>query len=89
MTAEQFAYWLQGYAELNEAPPSAEQWQAIRDHLALVFDKVTPNWDDQPAMRALRGPPAEPTTARWAYPPGYPSGGVIAIAGDRETRLVC
>jgi hypothetical protein len=42
MTTEQFAYWLQGYAELNEAPPSAEQWQAIRDHLALVFVKVTP-----------------------------------------------
>jgi hypothetical protein len=44
MTAEQFAYWLQGYAELNSAPPSAEQWQAIRDHLALVFNKVTPSY---------------------------------------------
>lgn len=42
MTAEQFAYWLQGYAELNDAPPSAEQWQAIRDHLSTVFHKVTP-----------------------------------------------
>jgi hypothetical protein len=44
MTAEQFAYWLQGYAELNDAPPSTEQWQMIREHLALVFTKVTPNW---------------------------------------------
>jgi hypothetical protein len=52
MTAEQFAYWLQGYAELNAEPPNAEQWQAIREHLALVFKKVTPNWDAQPAMRA-------------------------------------
>ena len=42
MTAEQFTYWLQGYAELNAGPPSAEQWQAIRDHLAVVFRKVTP-----------------------------------------------
>lgn len=42
MTAEQFTYWLQGYAELNEAPPSAEQWQSIREHLATVFTKVTP-----------------------------------------------
>jgi hypothetical protein len=42
MTADQFAYWLQGFAELNEQPPSAEQWQSIRDHLALVFDKMTP-----------------------------------------------
>ena len=42
MTAEQFAYWLQGYAELHAAPPSAEQWASIRDHLATVFNKVTP-----------------------------------------------
>jgi hypothetical protein len=44
MTAEQFTYWLQGYAELNDAPPTPEQWQAIRDHLALVFNKVTPDF---------------------------------------------
>ena len=42
MTTEQFVYWLQGFAELNVDPPSAEQWQAIRDHLALVFEKKTP-----------------------------------------------
>lgn len=42
MTAEQFAYWLQGFSELNTAPPSPEQWQSIRDHLATVFTKVTP-----------------------------------------------
>jgi len=78
MTAEQFAYWLQGYAELNAAPPSAEQWQAIRDHLALVFDKITPNWSDQPGMREIRGPSANP----------YPSFGVIAVQ-DTSARLVC
>jgi len=43
MNAEQFAYWLQGYAELSECPPTAEQWQSIRDHLATVFKKVTPS----------------------------------------------
>jgi hypothetical protein len=42
MTPDQFTYWLQGFAELNPEPPSAEQWQAIRDHLALVFEKRTP-----------------------------------------------
>lgn len=41
MTPEQFAYWLQGYAELNDAPPSAEQWAMIRAHLDTVFEKVT------------------------------------------------
>lgn len=53
MTAEQFTYWLQGYAELNDAPPSEQQWQAIRDHLALVFNKVTP-------QRVLEGLPGTP-----------------------------
>jgi len=43
MTPDQFAYWLQGYAEINGAPPTAEQWQVICDHLALVFQKVTPD----------------------------------------------
>lgn len=42
MSPEQFAYWLQGFAELNPAPPTAEQWQTIRDHIATVFEKVTP-----------------------------------------------
>lgn len=42
MTPEQFAYWLQGFAELNPQAPNAEQWQAIRDHLNLVFKKETP-----------------------------------------------
>jgi len=42
MTPEQFAYWMQGFAELTPDAPSAAQWQAIRDHLALVFEKKTP-----------------------------------------------
>lgn len=42
MTSEQFTYWLQGFAELHATPPSPEQWLAIRDHLALVFEKRTP-----------------------------------------------
>lgn len=42
MDALNFTYWLQGFAELNQGPPSAEQWQAIREHLQLVFNKVTP-----------------------------------------------
>ncbi|WP_175982561.1 hypothetical protein [Caballeronia zhejiangensis] len=43
MTAEQFAYWLQGFSELTAgAAPTPAQWQSIRDHLATVFHKVTP-----------------------------------------------
>ena len=43
MTADQFAYWLQGFAELNAAPPTEDQWNMIREHLGLVFNKVTPS----------------------------------------------
>lgn len=42
MTPEQFCYWLQGRAELVAAPPSEEEWKCIKEHLALVFTKVTP-----------------------------------------------
>lgn len=42
MTAEQFAYWLQGFSELNLGPPSEVQWKIVQDHLATVFTKVTP-----------------------------------------------
>lgn len=42
MTPDQFCYWLQGYAELNDAPPGRGQWQSIREHLAMVFNKATP-----------------------------------------------
>ena len=58
MTTEQFTYWLQGFAELHPEPPTAEQWQAIRDHLALVFEKRTPNYF----------PPAAPVGPAPYYP---------------------
>ena len=42
MTPEQFCYWLQGFVELTQAPPTADQWKAISDCLAgvTVFEKV-------------------------------------------------
>lgn len=61
MTAEQFAYWLQGYAELTgDQPPSAEQWASIREHLQLVFKKVTP-----PVLPATK--PLSQIDAEWPY----------------------
>lgn len=44
ITAEQFAYWLNGFFELSEAKSLNEnQVEIIKNHLNLVFDKVTPN----------------------------------------------
>lgn len=45
MTAENFAYWLQGYFELSASKDGldAEQVKVIEDHLKLVFEKITPD----------------------------------------------
>ena len=44
MTPEQFTYWLQGFMEIeNPTMLSKEKVQIIKDHLATVFNKVTPD----------------------------------------------
>lgn len=44
MEAENFAYWLKGYFELQDTDKlSPKQVKVIKDHLDLVFNKVTPN----------------------------------------------
>lgn len=44
MTTEQFTYWLQGFLELSENKTINErQVKIIKDHLALVFKKETPD----------------------------------------------
>lgn len=49
MTPENFCYWLQGYFELAGETPygslTREQVEEVKNHLALVFNKVTPNVD--------------------------------------------
>lgn len=44
MTAENFVFWLNGYFELGGENLSPQQVQIIKDHLALVFNKVTPDY---------------------------------------------
>lgn len=44
MTSEQFTYWLNGFFEISDTDILNEnQVRIIRDHLDLVFNKVTPN----------------------------------------------
>lgn len=76
MTPEQFAYWLQGFAELNpNTPPNATQWKQIQDHLNLVFKKVTPQpYPLGPGITApITGPymPSSPLNP-WTSPGGIP-----------------
>lgn len=45
MTPENFCYWLQGLFEVGGAESlSSAQTQIVKDHLALVFNKVTPKY---------------------------------------------
>lgn len=58
MTPEQFCYWLQGFAELSPHAPNQMQWNAVREHLATVFNKVTP--PVQPELKVVG-----PAVAGW------------------------
>jgi len=48
MAQETFIVWLKGYVDLA-APTEVNEreWQIIKDHLQLVFTKVTPNYEDE------------------------------------------
>lgn len=47
MSPENFAYWLQGFIELTKGQaPDLAQWKSIKEHLDLVFNKVTPPVDE-------------------------------------------
>ncbi|HUW47256.1 MAG TPA: hypothetical protein VMW36_00745 [Patescibacteria group bacterium] len=46
MNERDFCYWLKGFTELtNSESLSDEQWAVVKDHLKLVFDKLTPTYD--------------------------------------------
>jgi hypothetical protein len=48
MTADQFVFWLQGLFELSDTKTlDASQVKIIKEHLDLVFEKVTPAVESQ------------------------------------------
>ena len=59
MEAINFAYWLQGFAELNGKPPTKEQWEMIKEHLNLVFKKETKLSLDSPQFCCNTAQPTE------------------------------
>jgi len=58
MNERDFCYWFNGFAELSATPPTPEQWQSIREHIASVFVKVTPAVKE--AAKEIAGSPLEP-----------------------------
>ena len=86
MEAQQFCYWLQGFAELNNGiPPNDMQWKAIRDHLATVFEKKTPNY----SFTMPRTPVEQPSP--FLTPPGvmpltYPT---VVCSTENQNMSTC
>lgn len=71
MTPEQFAYWLNGLAELTDKAPTDKQWTEIKLHLKSVFTQfprqtVTPT----SAPNTLRDAIGQP----WRNDSGTPIG---------------
>lgn len=69
MTDKEFCYWLQGFVELGGEAPTKEQWDSIKEHLALVFTKVTTPY---PSPN-----PYKVTDVKTAVPPNYKWGDII------------
>lgn len=47
ITPEQFCYWFKGFLEVADPEKlNAKQLQIVKDHLDLVFNKVTPNYSN-------------------------------------------
>ena len=71
MKAENFCYWLQGYAELMYGnQPTADQWKTIVKHLDLVFENVTKDRPDSIQdwyKREYKFPNSWPTTEPYKY----------------------
>jgi hypothetical protein len=62
MTPENFAYWLNGFFEMTETDRLSEkQVLMIKEHLKLVFDKITPDVTVPPQPPVLNVP-------HWDYP---------------------
>lgn len=68
MTPEQFAYWLQGFAEMApNTHPTPEQWAMIKSHLATVFHKVTPPLLQPAVVPSPGSVPLSPTPPVWPH----------------------
>lgn len=74
MDAQSFCYWLQGFVELcPNQHPTISQWNAVKDHLQVVFNKVTPQYNFPPAVTPGVGPRLQDTIcAAPALPPVFP-----------------
>ncbi len=78
-----FAFWLNGFVELHGQPPTPAQWDMIKEHLALVFTKVTGK-PKEPARPAAARTESEP---RYCYQAG--GGNAEQSAESKLDELRC
>jgi hypothetical protein len=83
MTPEQFAYWLQGFAELDDGMPNQAQWALIRAHLDTVFNKVTPKLGELKITKDTGHIDWSKVTAS----PAFPLGGLQQWGND--VKITC
>lgn len=84
MNNDQFTYWLQGFVEMNGGKePTKQQWQIIKDHLKLCFNKVTPSYPQLEPYRDPIQPPFKVTCT--SYPLNYNNLIHYEIGGFRTT----
>lgn len=90
MTPESFTYWLQGFFEISDAKKLDEkQVQIIKDHLSLIFNKVTPDRTEVPSRdlskeQTLEGFEFKPTNLYCSTSTASPLG-----VNPDLTRVIC
>lgn len=69
MTPENFCYWLQGFFEIADPKElTPEQLQEVKNHLSLVFNKVTPIVTKFPDYQVFT-PPTSSGTSKFCRQP--------------------
>lgn len=57
MTPSDYCWWLRGFCELSGLKSLNEkQFKMLKDHLDLVFTKITPDRDEQPEDDSTKPP---------------------------------
>lgn len=73
LSPEQFCYWLQGALELGDLKElDPQELKIVKDHLSLVFQKLTPSYG-----QSISIPNVQMTPALNPYPFGQGQGSYI------------
>jgi len=101
MNDREFIYWLQGFLELTkEETLNEEQMQVIRDHIAMVLTKVTPERNIKTNagkeettidifVDKQKYERYDPRTSRKCSPQPTITGGVILCSDDGHSETYC